>query len=264
MSDLEVNGLRFHVVDEGQSFPVLLLHGFPDTSRLWQSQIAALVGAGYRAIAPDLHGRGKTDRPSRLEGYTLPAIVQDLAALLDALGVARAHVVGHDFGAAVAWLVAALLPERVERLVAISVGHPGTAGRPTLEELQKGWYRLLFQFEGVAEELVQQNDWYLLRELVQGGSDVEQYIADLSQPGALTAGLNWYRANLPPQRLLATPRPLPPVQAPTLGIWSSGDLYLSEGRMLRSAEHIAGPWRYERIEGVSHWIPTEAPDQVNR
>jgi pimeloyl-ACP methyl ester carboxylesterase len=169
MGDLLVNGLRFHVVDEGEGFPLLLRHGFPDTSALWRSQVAALVGAGYRAIAPDLHGRGETDKPAHVEGYALSTIVHDVAALLDALGVARAHVVGHDWGAAVAWLLGALLPQRVDHLVAISVGHPGTGGRPTLEELQKGWYRLLFLFEGVAEELVQQNDWYLLRELVHGG-----------------------------------------------------------------------------------------------
>ncbi len=264
MSDLVANGLRFHVVDEGQGVPVLLLHGFPDTSYLWRSQIAALVEAGYRAIAPDLRGRGQTDKPARVEDYALSAIVQDVAALLDALGVPRAHVIGHDWGAAVAWLVGALLPQRVDRLTVISVGHPGTGGRPTLEQLQKGWYRLLFQFEGVAEELLQQDDWYLMRELLHGGGDVERYIADLSQPGALTAALNWYRANLAPQRLLASPRPLPTIQAPTLGIWSSGDLYLTEDRMLRSAEHVAGPWRYERIEGVSHWIPVEASEQLNR
>jgi pimeloyl-ACP methyl ester carboxylesterase len=103
-----------------------------------------------------------------------------------------------------------------------------------------------------------------LRELVHGGGDVERYIADLSQPGALTASLNWYRANLAPERLLASPRPLASIKAPTLGIWSSGDLYLTEDRMRRSAEHVEGPWRYERIEGASHWIPSEAPEQLNR
>ena len=264
MSELVANGLRFHVVDEGQGFPVVLLHGFPDTSYLWRYQIAALVQAGYRAIAPDLRGRGRSDKPARVEDYALSTIVQDVAALMDGLGVDRAHVVGHDWGAGVAWLVGALLPERVDHLVVLSVGHPGTAGRPTLEELQKGWYRLLFQFEGVAEDLLQRDDWYLLRETVHGGGDVERYIADLAQAGALTAALNWYRANLAPERLLASPRPLAPIKAPTLGVWSSGDLYLTEDRMRRSAEHVDGPWRYERIEGASHWIPTEAHGELNR
>src|SRR5262249_48360028 len=155
---------RFYVVDEGSGPPVVLLHGFPDTSDLWRAQVEALVGAGFRAITPDLRGRGRSDRPERVEDYALAKSVQDVGALAEALGVDRAHVVGHDWGAAVAWGVAAYLPQRVDHLVAVSVGHPGASGRPTLEQLQKGWYRLLFQFTGVAEELLPRDDWYLLRE----------------------------------------------------------------------------------------------------
>jgi pimeloyl-ACP methyl ester carboxylesterase len=263
MTEVVANGLRFYVEDAGQGPAVVLLHGFPDTSFLWRAQVEALVRAGYRAIAPDLCGRGRSERPVRVEDYALRAIVGDVAALMDALGVQRAHVVGHDWGAGVAWGVATSFAERVDHLVVISVGYPGASGRPTLEQLQKGWYRLLFQFEGLAEELVQQDDWYLLRELLQGGGDVERYIADLSEPGALTAGMNWYRANLPPRRLLDSPRALPPVQAPTLGIFGTRDLYLAEQPMIRSAEHVRGPWRYERFEGAGHWIPLEEPERLN-
>jgi pimeloyl-ACP methyl ester carboxylesterase len=264
MPELTANGLRFYFVDEGSGTPVVLLHGFPDTSALWQAQIAALVAAGYRAIAPDLRGRGRSEWPPHVEDYALPNIVQDVAALLDQLGVERAHVVGHDWGAAVAWVFASLLPQRVDRLVVISVGHPGTGAvlRPSLEELQKSWYQLLFQFEGVTEELLQRDDWYLLRELIHGGGDVDQYIQTLSQPGALTAGLNWYRANLHPRLRLGPSPAIPAVQAPTLAIFSTGDLYLPEERVVRSADFVTGPWRYERFEGVSHWIPTQAPDRL--
>ena len=258
----QANGLRYHVLDAGQGTPVLLLHGFPDTSELWRRQIDALAGAGFRAIAPDLRGRGNTERPPNVADYALPLIVRDVVALLDALEIPRAHVVGHDWGAAVAWLFAALFPNRVDHLVAISVGYPGAAGRPTLEDLQKGWYRLLLQFEGIAEELMQKDDWYLFRELLQGGGDAEQYIANLSEPGALTAGFNWYRANLPPGRLLSAPE-LPPVKAPTLGIWSTGDHYLTERAMVASASKVTGPWKYVRIEGASHWIPLDEPDLLN-
>ena len=263
MLNITANGLRFFVEDEGQGTPVVLLHGFPDTSHVWRHQIPTLVGAGYRAIAPDLRGRGRSERPERVDDYALSRIVQDVAGIMDTLGVERAHVVGHDWGAAVAWLVASLLPQRVDRLVVLSVGHPATRARPSLEALQKGWYRLLIQFPG-SEEIFQQDDWYLMRTLLHGGGDVERYFEDLAQPGALTAGLNWYRANLTPQQLMSPPPQLPPVQAPTLGVFSTGDLYLTEEAMLRSAEHVAGPWRYERIEGVSHWIPVEAPEQLNR
>ncbi len=265
MPEIIVNGLRFFVVDEGEkSGPTaLLLHGFPDTSYVWRHQIPALVAAGFRAIAPDLRGRGRSERPDQVEDYALSKIVRDVAGIMDALGVERAHVVGHDWGAAVAWLFASLLPQRVDRLVVLSVGHPATRARPSLEALQKGWYRLLIQFPG-SEEIFRQDDWYLMRTLLQGGGDVGQYLEDLAEPGALTAGMNWYRANMSPQQLVAPPPQLPPVQAPTLGVFSTGDLYLTEDDMLLSAEHVAGPWRYERIEGVSHWIPVEATERLNR
>jgi pimeloyl-ACP methyl ester carboxylesterase len=260
---VEANGLHFHVEDEGEGAPVVLLHGFPDTSRLWLRQVEALVGAGYRAIAPDLRGRGRSERPADVADYALPLIVRDVAGIMDALGIERAHVVGHDWGAAVAWLLAALEPARVERLVAISVGFPGATGKPDLEALQKGWYRLLFQFEGVAEDLLQRDGWYLMRVLLGSNPDLGRYLEDLSQPEALTAALNWYRANLPVERLLAPMPKLPRVQAPTMGIWSTGDLYLTERAMTASADWVAGGWRYERIEDAGHWIPLDRPDRLN-
>ena len=260
---VEANGLRFRVEDRGSGAPVVLLHGWPDTSRLWRHQIDALTAAGYRAIAPDLRGRGHSDRPSQVSDYALSSTVRDVTGILDALGVQRAHVVGHDWGAVAAWLLASLAPDRVDRLVAISVGFPGAAGRPTLDTLQKAWYRLLFLFEGVAEDLLRQDDWYLLRELLQTYPDLDAALAEFGEPDALTASLNWYRANVPVQRLLGGGRSLPTVAAPTLGIWSSGDLYLTEQGMTRSAERVTGPWRYECVEGAGHWIPLERPERLN-
>src|SRR2546422_8049280 len=188
MARIEANGLGSEVAAEGKGTPVVLLHGFPDTSTLWRHQVAALTAAGFRTIAPDMRGRGRSDRPAAVADYALPKIVGDVTGIMDALGIRRAHVVGHDWGAAVAWGVAMLAPDRVDHLVAISVGAPGAAGLPTLEALQKSWYRILFQFEGIAEDLAQRNDWYLMREMLQaGGDDFERYKANLSEPGALTA-----------------------------------------------------------------------------
>lgn len=262
MPEITANGLRFHVVDEGQGTPVVLLHGFPDTSYLWRNQIAALVSAGYRAIAPDLRGRGKSERPEKVEDYRLTRIVADVAGIMDGLGIERAHVIGHDWGAATAWLFASLMPQQVDRLIVASVPHPSTRGQPSLEELQKGWYRLLFLFPGI-EATLQQDDWYLMRTVLQNPGDLQQYLSDLSEPGALTAALNWYRANIAPERLLAPPAQLPPIQASTMGVFSTGDLFLTEVAMQRSAEFVTGPWRYERIEGGSHWIPVDAPETFN-
>jgi len=262
---IEANGLQFHVRDEGSGTPVILLHGFPDTGDLWRNQVPALVKNGFRTIVPDMRGRGISSKPPNVVDYRLSTIVRDVTGILDALRIERAHVVGHDWSAGVAWLLAALVPERVNRLVAISVGAPGTGAKPSLEELQKGWYRLLFLFEGTAEELIQRDDWYLFRLFLAGAKDTDAYVETLSEPGALTPALNWYRANLPVQAILGRtggPR-LPAVKANTLGIWSTGDLYLTEEAMTRSAQAIEGQWRYQRFEG-SHWVPLDQPDRLNR
>jgi pimeloyl-ACP methyl ester carboxylesterase len=258
------DGIELEVLDAGDHAdpPVLLVHGFPDSSYLWRHQVEALTGAGLRAIAPDMRGFGASDKPQDVEDYRLTRAVADLVAVLDALDLRTVKLVGHDWGAAVAWVFAALHPERVERLVAMSVGHPG-AQRRAIADREKAWYTLLFQFEGVAEELLRRDDWKLLREWLRNDGDVERYVEDLSRPGALTAGLSWYRANLHPKRQLE-PRPrLPPVQAPTLGIWSTGDHYLNEAPMLDSAAHVSGPWHYERIDGASHWMQLDARERVN-
>ena len=262
---IEANGLQFYVRDEGSGTPVILLHGFPDTGDLWRKQVPALVQQGFRAIVPDMRGRGRSSKPDAVSDYRLSSIVRDVTGILDALRIQRAHVVGHDWGAGVAWLVAALAPERVDRLVAISVGAPGAAARPTLEAFQKGWYRLLFLFEGVAEEVIQRDDWYLFRLFLAGAQDTDAYVKTLSEPGALTPALNWYRANLPVQALFGrTGGPqLPMVKADTLGIWSAGDLYLTEEAMTRSEQRVQGRWRYEQLGG-SHWVPIDQPDRLNR
>jgi pimeloyl-ACP methyl ester carboxylesterase len=230
---------------------------------VWRKQLPALLAAGLRVIAPDLRGFGDSDRPSEVEAYALGRSVADVVAILDALGLERAHVVGHDWGAGLAWAVAALAPDRVEKLVVLSVGHPNAARQPTIEQREKSWYMLWFQFEGVAEAVLPRDDWKLLREWLHGDGDLESYIADLSRPGALTAALNWYRANIRPERELGPPRAFPPVAASTLGIWSSGDGYLTEAPMVASGDHVTGGWRYERIDGAGHWLQLDAPERVN-
>jgi pimeloyl-ACP methyl ester carboxylesterase len=258
------DGIELAVWEEGDGPAVLLLHGFPDTHRLWRHQAAALMRSGLRTIAPDLRGRGESGRPSAVEDYDIRHSVADMTSVLDALGVERAHVVGHDWGAVVAWLLAALHPERVDHLVVMSVGHPATAQRRTLEQREKAWYTLLFQFEDVAERLLVRDGWQLFREWLRDEGDVEDYIADLSRDGALTAGLRWYRANLAPRLQLESPPPLPAIRAPTLGVWSSGDHYLTEDRMTASAACVSAPWRYERLDGVGHWMQLDAPDRVTQ
>jgi pimeloyl-ACP methyl ester carboxylesterase len=258
---VRVNGISLYVEDHGSGTPVLLIHGWPDSAKLWRHQIPVLAAHGYRVVAPDLRGLGRSDRPDGVAEYALLNAVTDMAQLLDRLGIDRVHVVGHDWGAGVAWLLAMLHPDRVDRLVILSVPHP-LAPR-TLRQSEMAWYQLFFQFDGIAEATIMHNDWQWLREFTRGDGDVEQHIEDLARPGALTASLGWYRANAAPHAP-GRARQLPPVLAPTLGIWSTNDHYLDGDRMVASGGLVQGPWRYEQIEGASHWIQLDAPDQVNR
>ncbi|MFY9848902.1 MAG: alpha/beta hydrolase [Trebonia sp.] len=253
-------GVELYAEDHGDGTPVLLLHGWPDSSALWRRQVLFLTAHGFRAITPDLRGFGRSARPDETDAYRLGNSVADVAAVLDACGVEVAHVVGHDWGAAVAWLTAMYLPDRVRTLTVLSVPHLGAA--VTRRQREMAWYQLFFQFEGVAEASIAYNDWAWLRELAPGYTDVDRAIADLSRPGALTASLNWYRANLAP-RPPGPRREFPPVTMPTLGVWSDGDLYLDGERMRASRHLVKGTWRYEEISGASHWIPLDAPETLN-
>ena len=239
----------------GEGTEVLLLHGFPDSREVWRHQAGPLAEAGFRVIAPDLPGFGEADKPQEADAYRITRIVDQV---LELLGDAPAHVVAHDWGAGVGWVLASLHPERVASLAALSVGHPNA--RPTIEQRRYSWYMLLFQF-AEAEELLLRDDAALLREWLGDTPDAERQISALREPGALTAGLNWYRANVHPRAELRD-RPLPPVAAPTLGLWSTGDAYLTEAQMTASSEHVTGPWRYERVDGAGHWLQLDAPERV--
>lgn len=260
---VDVGEIGLEVQDEGEGPAVLLLHGWPDRGRLWRNQVPALVDAGFRVVVPDLRGFGDSDRPEGVEHYNLLLIAGDVLGLLDHLGIERAHVVGHDWGAALGWLLASFSPERVERLVALSVGHPRSFAAAGLTQREKSWYMLLFQFEGVAERWLSDGDWANLRDFGASHADLDQVLADLARPGALTASLSWYRANVPPERLVEPPMAFPPVQAATMGVWSSGDFALTERSMTGSSDHVAGPWRYECLDGAGHWMQLDAPDRVN-
>jgi len=253
-------GIGFEVTGEGR--PVLLLHGFPDSRRLWRHQVEALTAAGFQTIVPDLRGYGQSDRPEDVDAYSIVHIVGDVLGILDHLDVASTHVVGHDWGAALTWTLGSLFPDRVDHLVAVSVGHPASFRAAGLEQQARSWYMLLFQFQGIAERWLSADDWANFRQWA-GHPDADAVVADLERTGSLTPGLNWYRANIPPEAYVSPPLELPAVRSPTMGVWSSGDFALTEAQMLGSAEHVSGPWRYERIDGVGHWIPLEAPDRLN-
>ncbi len=249
----------------GAGAPVILLHGFPDSGRLWRHQVPALADAGFRVIVPDLRGYGRSDKPAEVKAYGMRLLVADVLAVLDDAGAARAHVVGHDWGAVLAWALARRAPARVDHLVALSVGAPG-APMDTLARLaqyQKSWYMLLFQFPVVAEAWLSAEGWANFRAW-SGHPDAEAVIGDLEADGSLTPALNYYRANLPPRSYLRSGPPPLPIDAPTLGVWGTADVALTETQMAASAAVVTGPWRYERLAGVGHWLQLEAPGELNR
>jgi pimeloyl-ACP methyl ester carboxylesterase len=262
MENITLGELTFAVQREGDGRPVVLLHGFPDSHELWRHQVPALVDAGYQVIAPDLRGFGESSKPESVERYGVLELVGDVLGMLDALGVDRAHIVGHDWGAALAWAMAAFVPDRVDHLVALSVGHPSAFRDVGFAQRQKSWYMLLFQFEGIAEQWLSADDFANMRAWARH-PDMDRVAADLARPGALTAALNWYRANLHPRTWIEPPLVFPQIQAPTMGVWSTGDFALAEAGMTGSSRYVDGSFRYERIEGAGHWMQLDAPDQVS-
>jgi pimeloyl-ACP methyl ester carboxylesterase len=259
-TQLEVNGLRLNVQDEGEGPAVVLLHGWPDSHHLWRNQVPALVDAGHRVVTFDLRGFGESDKPVDVESYAIPHHLADVQALADALGLEKFALVGHDWGAGIAWAFASLVPDRVERLVAISVGHPTAFQDADFEQRRRSWYMLLFNLP-IAEDVLPRDNWQML-DAFGPCPEFDRYVADLSRPGALRASLGIYRANVPPEALfLGDPMVLPPVLMPVLGIWSTQDAALTEQQMVRSGEFVGGSWQYERIEGCGHWVPVEAADR---
>src|SRR3954451_21017008 len=204
-------GLEVFVEGPNDGPPVLFLHGWPDDHQLWRHQVAALSAAGFRTITPDLRGFGASDRPDEVSAYALKHTVVDMLAVLDAAGVERAHVVAHDWGAAAAWGLASFVPDKVESLTVLSVGHPLAFRDAGFRQRMLSWYMLLFNFD-VAEQWFRENG----AEMLASRRDVDHGLRALADVAAWTASLGWYRANAHPRSIVGEPPPLPPVSAQVL------------------------------------------------
>ncbi len=261
--EVEVNGKTFPVVDHGGGDPVLLLHGFPDSRHLWRYQIPALAEMGRRVIAPDLKGYGEAPKPQAEEDYSLSAISEETLGMLDALEIEEAAVVGHDWGAALAWVLTAYNQERVNRMAVLSVGAPGIPAQYTLEQFMRSWYVQFFQ-EDTAEAWLLRNDAEMLRDFLQISPDADRYLEDLTRPGALSAALNWYRANWDIPHPDEADIEYPPLDLPVMGVWSEGDDEALREKWMRDSEQVVeGPWHYERISDASHWMMLDRPEKIN-
>ena len=241
----------------------MLLHGFPQSSYEWRAQLRALGAAGYRAIAPDQRGYSPRARPIGVDHYRAEHLVGDVISVADALGVDRFHLVGHDWGAAVAWHVAGRHAQRLRTLTPVSVPHPAAFSDALLgdDQRQRSSYIDLFRQEGKAEEVLLEDGGNRMRAMLSGsglGDDVEEYVTRMLQPGAMTAALNWYRAVD-----IGSVKGLGPITTPTMFVWSTADMALGREGAEATGKHVDGPYRFEVLEGVSHWIPEAAADELN-
>jgi pimeloyl-ACP methyl ester carboxylesterase len=260
------DGLLFDVIDEGplDGPGIVALHGFPQRSESYRGMIPSLIEAGFRVLAPDQRGYSSGARPKGVKNYVVDRLAGDLVALADQAGLATFHVLGHDWGAAVAWALAAEHPDRVTTVTALSVPHP----RAFLAALPRGqvfrsWYMIFFQLPWLPEQLIRwtdkRADGWMARKLTSSMKmsevTVEQMRALLREPGAATATVNWYRA-------LRYPTVLGKVRIPALYVWSTGDAALGRAAAELTAKYVAGPYRFEVLAGASHWIPEERPHEV--
>jgi pimeloyl-ACP methyl ester carboxylesterase len=276
--NLTANGIAFHALADGPSEGplVLCLHGFPELGRSWRHQLPALAAAGYRVVAPDLRGYGGTE----LQGpYDLRTLVGDVEALIASLGRRRAIVVGHDWGGAVAWSVAALRPSVVEKLVVLNCPPPHELARAMLRspsQLLRSWYILFFQLPRLPERRMAENCAEVVARALVGGShrrgvwsadELAAYRVAFARPGRAKAAIDWYRASFRRSLRPGRRRGLPPVQAPTLVLWGTEDRFLGReladpGRLRRSLADGNEPtvvW----IDDAGHFVQNEAPDRVN-
>jgi len=264
---VDVGDLTFDVRAEGPAdgIPILLLHGFPETSLSWSAVMPLLATAGLRCYAPDQLGYSPGARPAEVGAYAMPSLAQVTADLMTALDLPTAHVVGHDWGANVAWTLGAWHPDRVRTLTAVSVPHPAAytaAFRADPEQKERSAYIRLFWQEGKAEEVLLADGARRLRRMLGAEAEtgipaeaVDQYVAVLSAPGALTAALNWYRA------MSSGPR-VDPVGVPTTYVWSDGDVAIGRTAAEACADFVTGDYRFVQLPGVTHWIPEQAPGQL--
>jgi len=255
-------------LDNVSGEPIILLHGFPETSIMWANLTERLASEGYRCFAPDQRGYSPNARPKGVENYIYQELASDVIALADALGFGRFHLVGHDWGSVVGWAAILLYPERIHSWTAMSVPHMDafrSALADDVDQQQRSQYIAFFRTPGQAEKTLTANDFELLRALWASipSDQVKEYITVFSQPGALTAALNWYRANSFNLEEGYQGALFGPVWHPTLLIWGNQDIAVGRTAVVRTEQYMKGPYRLVELN-AGHWLIQEASDRVHR
>ena len=272
-STIKTNGIRLHVVQAGpkSGVPVLLLHGFPEFWYGWRKQISALAAAGCRVIVPDQRGYNLSDKPQGIKCYRAEELPNDILGLIDALEYEKVNLVGHDFGALVAWMLAIQSPERLHHLGIINVPHPAVMKRflqRDLEQMRRSLYALFFQLPWLPETILRLGNWRVAssgmrrsgRHHAFTDEDIEKYKEAWSQPGAMTAMLNWYRAAARYRPQITNDMR---VHVRTLMLWGVNDVALSR-RMARPSLDYCDDGNLVFFPDATHWVQHEEADEVNR
>jgi pimeloyl-ACP methyl ester carboxylesterase len=262
------NGMRFDVSDEGPAGAetVVLLHGFPQSARSWIGVSRRLIASGYRVIVPDQRGYTPQARPRSRRAYRLNELVADVEALVDAAGVERVHLVGHDWGGGVAWMFAATRPDRLHTLTVVSAPHPRAVAKAMLTSRQswQAWHVGFFQVPWLPEAAIRWRGGRLAVALLKRsglGADLARAYADrlLDDPGGLAGALRWYRA-MPLDTSVGLRAGA--VTVPTTYVWSTADIAIGRRAAELTSRWVTGPFDFKVLEGVSHWIPEQAPDEL--
>lgn len=245
---------------------VLLLHGWPEFADAWTEQLHALGEAGYRALAVDQRGYAAGARPEGVEHYTLDHLVGDALAFAESQGADRFHLVARDWGGMVAWALAAAHPDRLRSLTVLSTPHPAALQRAVAtddgQSHDLGYIRFFRREAGKAEKYLLRDEAAQLRAVYSRRipkAVVEGTVTRLSEPGALTATLNWYRGATNDEFDIPAGR----IKVPTLYLWGREDPYLGQSAAEQTVHHIDAEYRFQIIEGASQWMAMEAPDEVS-
>lgn len=264
---VNVGEVSLHIAEAGDpSKPlVVFLHGFPEFWYSWRHQLEALAKAGYWCVAPDLRGYNDSDKPEGVESYALEKLVGDVAGLIGALGREKAHVVGHDWGAIIAWAFAQQRPELLEKLAILNVPHPVAfqRGIRTAKQLFKSWYMFFFQIPWLPEKAIAAFDYRALRQGFPSFSreDQDRYVAAMATPGARTATIAYYRSII--RRFFRGDLPKPTrIEAPVLVIWGDRDAFLGVELAEPPPEWVPNA-RVVHVPEASHWVQNDAPERVN-
>jgi pimeloyl-ACP methyl ester carboxylesterase len=271
-SYIETNGVKLHVVQAGprSGVPVILLHGFPEFWYGWRKQIPALAEAGCRVIVPDQRGYNLSDKPKGVKNYDVYTLVDDIVGLIDALEYEKVNLVGHDWGAIVAWVLANKYPERLHKLSIMNVPHPAVMRRFLLrdfEQMRRSWYVYLFQLPWLPEAGMKRDNWRGAERALRGSGkihtftneDIVKYKEAWSQPEAMTSMINWYRAIVQrPPRIPDDPR----IKVPTLMMWGMQDFALTH-RMARPSMDYVDEGNLILFPEATHWVHLDAAEEVN-